>query len=273
MMTRTNQPTMAEYFGWKAHPFSDTCQFPAPFIGERDQRIVDQALSLLQYGKSYAITGASGVGKSTLVQHLLSLLDTNYYRNIFIHYGGLQRNGVLRAVADKLGVEMRGRMPMLVTLQKQIASLITGANPVHPVIVVDDAQLLERQSLLDLCSLTVCPPTKKAAASLILVGDESLKKQMDLDVMTPIRTRMTVHFRMEPLDEKDAGEFISFRLRHAKTPPDLFERDAMPVVAAKCRGNRRRIMNTGTLLIEEAYYRQVKTINSELILACDLFNT
>ena len=59
---------------------------------------------------------------------------------------------------------------------------------ITPTLPVDrrfnDAQLLERESLLDLCSLIVCPPQKAAAASLIIVGDDMLAKQMQLAVMT-----------------------------------------------------------------------------------------
>jgi hypothetical protein len=66
-------------------------------------------------------------------------------------------------------------------------------HPIHPVILVDDAQLLKRDSLMDLCSLIVCPPKKKAAAaSLNIVGDDMLAKQMQLTIMTPSRTRLTM---------------------------------------------------------------------------------
>jgi type II secretory pathway predicted ATPase ExeA len=268
-----NHTSMAEYFGWKAHPFSDTWQLNDPFAGQRDKRINDHAMSLLSYGKSFAITGPSGSGKSTLIHRLLSKLDANYYLPVLIHYGGLQRNGILRAIADKLGVELTGRsLPLLIKLQKHISSVTTGTNPVHPVIVVDDAQLVERESFLDLCSLITAPPQKTTTASLILVGDETLTKKMELAVMTPIRTRLTVNLRMEPLDEQETEHFIAFRLENAKAPKDLFEPDALALIASHCRGNRRNIMNMATLLIDEAFYRKEKTIGSQLLSNADLLS-
>lgn len=272
-MTTKNHISMAEHFGWKAHPFSDTWQLDLPFISQRDKRINDQAVSMLFYGKSFAITGPSGSGKSTLIHHLLSKLDANYYLPVLIHYGGLQRNGILRAIADKLGVELTGRtLPLLIKLQKHISAMTTGTNPIHPVIVIDDAQLVERESLLDLCSLITAPPQKTTAASLILVGDETFEKKMKLAVMTPIRTRLTVNFRMEPLGEQETDQFIAFRLENAKAPKDLFEADAMTLIASHCRGNRRNIMNIATLLIDEAFYRKEKTIGSQLLTSADFLN-
>jgi len=272
-MKKLNHSTIADYFGWKNHPFTDTRQLKSPFMGERDKRIMQQALDLLSYGKSFAITGPSGAGKSTLLQHLLLKLDTNYYKPVFIHYGGLQRSGVLRAVADKFGVETAGRaVPLLVKLQKHIASTISGTSPVHPVIVVDDAQHLERESLTDLCSLIVCPPHKTAAASLVIAGDEMLARILGLESMTQIQTRLTANLRMEPLNEKEVARFIAYRLEQAKAPKDLFEPDAISLIAAQCRGNRRKIMNAGTVLLDEALYREEKTINSQLMAGCELFS-
>ena len=86
---------------------------------------------------------------------------------------------LLKTVGEQLGVETNTRaIPLLVKLQKHIAVMTTGKHPIHPVILIDDAQLLERESLMDLCSLIVCPPRKAAAASLIIVGDDMLAKQM-----------------------------------------------------------------------------------------------
>jgi len=267
----TNQPTMAEHFGWHFHPFSDTWQIDPPFYSQRDRRLAEHGLQLLQHGKSFAVTGPSGSGKSILVEHLLSNLDANYYLKILIHYGGLQRNALLKAIGDQLGVETNGRaVPLLVKLQKHIAAISTGKQPVHPVILVDDAQLLARESLMDLCSLIVCPLKKRAAASLIIVGDDMLTKQMNLAVMNPIKTRLTVNFPMEPLSDQETEQFIAYRLSHAKAPKDLFEPDTIGLMAAHCHGHRREIMNVGTLLLGEAYYRKEKTISAQLFMGCDL---
>ena len=270
-MTTSHHQSLTAHFGWKFHPFADTWAMEQPFYSQRDQRITDQGMQLLQHGKSFAVTGPSGSGKSTLVQHLLANLDANYYHGLHIHYGGLQRTALLKTVGEQLGVETNTRaVPLLVKLQKHISMMVTGKHPVHPVILIDDAQLLERESFMDLCSLIVCPPKKVTAASLIVVGDDMLAKQMKLAVMIPIRTRLTVNFRIEPLSEKETEQFIAFRLDCAQAPKDLFEPDALTLIAAHCHGNRREIMNLGTLLLSEAFYRNEKIVSAELFTDCDL---
>ena len=268
-----NKISLIEFFGFKRHPFSDAYILSEPFLSDKDRRIAGQGPSFVSYGKSFAVTGPSGAGKSTLLQYILANLDPHYYRPVLIHYGGLMRNGLLRAVADQLGVDAASRnLPLLIKLQKHIMDMTSAANGLFPVIAVDDAQMLEREALLDLCSLIVSPKTKTAAASLILVGDDTLSQKLELDLMKPIKTRLTAIFRMQPLNEQESQDFINFRLQKAEAPKDLFQPDAMAVIASHCRGNRRQIMNVGTLLMEEACYRQEKMIGSQLILSCDLID-
>lgn len=264
--------TMAEFFGFRDHPFADTYRIRNPYLAGQETRLLHMATSLIGNGKGCSLTGASGLGKSTLINHLLADLDRKHYSSIVIHYGGLLRNGVLKAVADLLGVETRGRnIPLLVRIQKRIADMGSGQHALFPVFVVDDAQLMEKEALMDICSLIFNPGKETVGASVILVGDETLEKILQLQIMAPVTTRLTGRFTMKPLSDQESGDFILSRLREAHSREDLFDRDAREIIASSCRGNRRKIMNMGTLLLLEAFIRQEKTIGAELIMSCDQF--
>jgi len=260
----------AEFFDYKYHPFANTYRLKIPYLGEQDNRFFKTALSLISTGKSFALSGPSGAGKSTLVHYVLSRLDANCYRPALVHYGGLQRNGMLKAIADVLGVVTSGRtVPLLIKLQKQIIHMASENHSMFPVFVIDDAHLMEKESLMDICSLMFNPNRETVAASFILVGDETFEKKLSLQIMTSVRTRLTGQFNLNTLNDKDSLEFIKFRISNAKAPENLFDPDALSIMSSHCRGNRRQIMNMGTLLLAEAFYRQEKTISAELIFNCD----
>ena len=103
-----------------------------------------------------------------------------------------------------------------------------------------------------------------------MVGDETLLQRLQMAAMAPVRSRLTAIFKMDPLGDKDSENFIAHRIHNAKAPKDLFESDAISLIAAHCRGNRRLIMNTATLLLDEAYFRQENTVNAQTMLECDL---
>lgn len=260
----------AEFFNFKYHPFADTYRLKTPYLGDQDNRFFKTAVSLISTGKSFALSGPSGAGKSTLVHYVLSRLDANCYRPALVHYGGLQRNGMLKAIADVLGVVTSGRtVPLLIKLQKQITQMASENRSMFPVFVIDDAHLMEKESLMDICSLMFNPHRETVAASFILVGDETFEKKLSLQIMAPVRTRLTGQFNLNALNDTDSLEFIKFRLSNAKASETLFDPDALSIMSSHCRGNRRQIMNMGTLLLAEAFYRQEKTISAELIFNCD----
>jgi general secretion pathway protein A len=263
-------PSPAEFFDYKHHPFADTYRLKTPFLAEQDNRFLKTALSLISTGKSLALCGPSGAGKSTLVHHVLSRLDVNCYKPALVHYGGLQRNGMLKAIADVLGVDTDGRtVPLLIKLQKQITLMTSENRSMFPVFAMDDAHLMEKESLMDICSLMFNPHKETVAASFILIGDETLEKKLELQILAPVRNRLTGLFHLNTLDEKESLEFIKFRLASGKAPENLFGNDALSIISSYCRGNRRQIMNMGTLLMAEAFYREEKTIGSDLIFNCD----
>ena len=259
-----------EFFNFKYHPFANTYRLKTPYLGEQDKRFLRTAISLISSGKSFALFGPSGSGKSTLIQYVLSQLDANCYKPSMVHYGGLQRNGMLKAIADVLGVDTNGRtVPLLISLQKQIMNMASEHHSVFPVFVIDDAHLMEKESLMDICSLMFNPQKEIVAASFILVGDETLEKKLLLQVMSSVKTRLTGQFNLNTLNDDETLEFIKFRLSNAGAAETLFDQDALNIMSSHCRGNRRQIMNMGTLLLTEAFYRQEKTISSELIYNCD----
>ena len=269
-MQINNGESPSEFFGYIYHPFADTYRLKTPYMAEQDQRFYKTALSLTHTGKSFALTGPSGAGKSTLINYFLTSLDTNYYKPALIHYGGLQRNGMLKAIADVLGVDTRGRnVPLLVKLQKQIMEMASEKRCVFPVFAIDDAHLMEIESLMDICSLMFNPARETVAASFILIGNESFGKQLELQSMASVKTRLTGQFHLNALNDSESLDFIKFRLSNAGAPENLFDPSVLSIMSSYCRGNRRQIMNIGTLLLTEAYYRQEKIISENLIFSCD----
>ena len=225
---------------------------------------------LLSSGKNFALFGPSGAGKTTLTRHFLSTLDSNHYKPAFIHYGGLMRNGMLKAIAEHFGVESTGRnVPLIIKLQRQIVNSSPDRLSSFPIFIIDDAHLMERESMMDICSLLVNPHEDKVAACFILVGDESLPKRLKLQSMASVKTRVTGLFEMKNMDHDQSVDFIRFRLENANAPDDLFDQDSLHQIVAHCRGNRRQIMNVCTLLLNAAYFRQEKTVGTELIFSCD----
>jgi len=133
--------------------------------------------------------------------------------------------------------------------------------------------MLESESMMDICALMISADKKAVAASLVLRGDDALRRLLQLAAMAPVRTRLTSIFKMDPLSDKESKKFILHRLELAKAKKGLFEPEAVTLMAACCRGNRRQIMNTAMLLLDEAYIRLENTVNAQTLLECELIQS
>lgn len=272
-MTRSTTPAnAAEFFGFKRYPFVNQPNDSEPVFSEHEERMLEMTLEMLKQGKSLVLTGAPGTGKTTFVNHIREQLDKRLYLPIFMPYSGLNRSGLLKTLAAACHLDLGKRtVPPLVRIQKFLVDLAKDKNPRFPVLIIDDAHLLEQDSLLDLCSLLADPDQKRSAASLILVGDETLERRLQLNVLSPVWTRMACSMSTKHLDEAEVANFLKEHLERANAPKDLIQPDAITLLAAKTRGNRRELFNMAGVLLTEAMIRRERVISSQLIMTSEFW--
>lgn len=268
MTKRNNQiPSALQFFGYRYPPFADTCEINEPFLAEAEGLMLQRTIALIRQGKSVAVYGEAGIGKSMLVKSIISQLDTKEFRVAQIPYGGMKPPSILRDLCDEFDVDTTGRKNHLSKLADDFRR---NADKPFPVIVVDEAHEMLRPSFLDLCSLLYDARKRTAAASLILVGQPVLKKMLELDVFAPVKTRLTCMFPMPKFNIDDAKEFIAFRLKIAEAPLEIFDSDAIECLATDAKGNRRVLMNLAALCLEEAARRKDKVVTAEIVNAITL---
>jgi hypothetical protein len=169
---------------------------------------------------------------------------------------------LLRELCEAFDIDLTGRKNMLARLQKNFQP---HSDKPFPVLMVDDAHTMEKQSFLDLCSLLHDAQSRTAAAALVLAGQPALKKMLELDIFAPVRTRMACINQLSRLSIDEAKEFIAFRLQCAEADPHLFQEQAIEAIAADSNGNRRIIMNLAALCLEEAAARNEKTVSPDIV--------
>jgi MoxR-like ATPase len=77
--------TALQFFGYRYPPFADTVEIHTPYQCDAERLIVQRTTALLRQGKSVAIHGEAGTGKSMLVKSITSQLDAKEFRIAQIH--------------------------------------------------------------------------------------------------------------------------------------------------------------------------------------------
>ena len=267
---KNTSASAAEFFQYRYPPFADTFEINQPFQSAAEILILQRALALVRQGKSLAIHGEAGAGKSMLLKSIINQLDPKAYRVATIPYGGIKPTAILRELCEAFAIDLSGRKNLLPRLQKNFQP---QSDKPFPVLIIDDAHTMEKQSFLDLCSLLHDAKSRTAAAALILAGQPVLKKILHLDIFSAVRTRLACIFPLPKLKIEESKEFIRFRLQIAEADPNLFQDQALECIAADANGNRRILMNQAALCLEEAARRQEKIITAETVNAIALEQT
>jgi len=251
-----------EFFQYRYPPFADTFEIREPFKSKKETCILNRALALIKQGKSLAVYGEAGAGKSMLLKSITNELNHKNYRIAIIPYGGLKPTAILRELCEAFDIDLSGRKNMLARLQKNFQP---HSDKPFPILMVDDAHTMEKQSFLDLCSLLHDAQSRTSAAALIIAGQPALKKMLELDIFAPVRTRMASINQLQRMTIDEAKEFIAFRLQAAEADSHLFQEQALEAIAADSNGNRRIIMNIAALCLEEAARRKEMVITADIV--------
>jgi type II secretory pathway predicted ATPase ExeA len=256
-----------ETFKFRYPPFSDTFEVREPFFSRQDKALLKRAESFISQGKSLCLYGEPGVGKSMLLKSLMERLDPKTYLSAYIPYAGLKRSALMRELCEELGIDTSGRKTLIRRLAKHF---VQQREKGFPVIIIDDAHAMEQDSFMDLCALLHDGKSRTASASLILCGHGNLKKLMNLDIFSPIRTRMAFMFRVARLDAEESANFIRHRLKIAEAPENIIQDDALAILSADANGNRRELMNRCAMAMELAEERNEKLITPDLVNSMEL---
>ncbi len=251
-----------EIFKYRYPPFSDTFEVREPFLSTQDKKLLARALNFISQGKSLCIYGEPGTGKSMLLRAISTDLDSKTYSTAIIPYGNTKRNALLRELCEEFGIDASGRGSLLSRLRKHF---LADEEKPFPVIMVDDAHAMEKESFTDLCTLLHEVKSRTSAASLILCGHGCLKTMLGLDIYAPVKTRMAFMARITNLNAEEAAAFVLHRLKIAQADKDIFEKDALEILAADTGGNRRELMNRCAMAMELAAEQKEKVITPDLV--------
>jgi type II secretory pathway predicted ATPase ExeA len=254
-----------EFYGLSEKPFSIQPD-PSFLYWGRGHRL---AYAMLEYGVVNqagisVITGEVGCGKTTLIHRLLDQLsDTHTIALLSNIQSG--RGDLLSWVLMGYGEPYAGKthVEMFSTLQSFFIREYSKGKRV--VLIIDEAQNLSIDMLEELRMLSNINAGKDQLLQLILVGQPQLKDLLSRPEMLQLAQRIGSDFHLTPLTREEVHAYIETRLSIAGASRNIFNSEAMDLVAEYSLGVPRVINTIADTALVYAFSAQDDTIGGDIV--------
>ncbi|HEX8302490.1 AAA family ATPase [Sphingomonas sp.] len=202
-----------DHYGLTGRPFQLT---PDPKFWF-DTATHRKAMAYLGYGLSQGegfvvITGDPGVGKTTLMGHLLGEIDRERLNVIKIVSSQLRPEDLLRLVCSGLDVDAANasKAAMLATIEKGLHNVARSGR--RTLLVVDEAQALPIESLEELRMLSNFQAGGYPLLQIFLLGQPEFRLTLADTRLEQLRQRVIAMHHLEPMEADEVEPYLIHRL-------------------------------------------------------------
>lgn len=168
------------------------------------------------------VTGDCGTGKTTIIRRLKDTLDPAKFMMMYLADSKLTPRHFYKGLLEQLGCEAKFyRGDAKRQLHREI-ELMRGIHHLQPVVVVDEAHLLDREMLEEVRFLLNFKMDAESPMALILVGQSELWDKFQLQAYAAIRQRIDLQCKLSHFDRAQVAEYINQHLAYAGAEHDIF---------------------------------------------------
>lgn len=222
--------TVLGLFGLKSCPFSKDLPVDALWLDATRKVAIERLLDAVTGRRHCLVRGESGVGKNCVVRGLMARLPETGFRLVYISNVTVGRRDFYRQLSLALGLEPKGTAAAVFeAVQREIRNGWREQR-VHPVVIIDEAHLLNDATLSHLHILANFDLDSAPLLSLVLVGLPELHDRLKLGVNRSLLTRIGTMVDIAPTLPDHTAQYVRARLESAGSKGELFASDAMTLL-------------------------------------------
>jgi type II secretory pathway predicted ATPase ExeA len=234
------QPLLTR-FGLARPPFTKEFAASDMFQAQPIADAIRRLRSAVEARTSAVLVGESGVGKTCVLRGLEAELNPARFRVMYLHHANVNPRDFYRQVSALLGLEPKAHPSAMFRQIQAHMEELADQQKVHPVLLLDEAQLVSFSMLEQLHILLNFRMDSASFLSIVLVGLPELKDRLARNVLSSLSTRLPTRVHLEPLDVEGVAGYVAHRMQIAGATSEVFSRDAVLSIREATGGVMRKI--------------------------------
>jgi len=226
----------------------------------------DQAVARIQFAISQhhigVLAGETGAGKTLAVKTALAGLEPARHLPIYIPDPTWGITGIHRAITEALGARPPHSAATAARLAATLLQTEYDERGRLPVVIIDEAHLLNNPDLEALRLLTNTDMDTTTTFALLLIGQPTLRRRLRLAVLQALDQRVTTRHTLTGMDPTETRTYINAHLTWAGRDQPLFTDDAINLITHAARGLPRAVNNLALSAMIAAYADQKALIDT-----------
>jgi general secretion pathway protein A len=254
------------YFGFKRQPFVKDLQTTQMFQSF-DLKEAGTRLQILKQNRGiFCLTGEPGAGKTSALRKFVEELNPQTHIHCYTPHATVNKGDLYRQINQLLKLPPRVRKTDLFEqIQRGIQDLhdIQGKTPV---IILDEAHLIDHDTLQELILITNFQMDSKVPFLLVLIGQPDLRERLKRRMHEPLNQRITLRYHMAGLTtEEETRDYILHHLKIAGRTDPLFEETAFQMLQQLGQGLPRKVGNLANLAMTLAMSKRSQSVSADLV--------
>lgn len=207
------------FYGLREKPFSLTPNPRFLYLTDAHKEALAHLLYGLEEGEGFIVlSGEVGTGKTTLCRSLLERIEAETELAILFNPSENAQE-LLQSINEEFGLSVEGlsRRQLLSSLNRFLLECNSQGRRV--VLIIDESQNLSLGTLEQVRLLSNLETAANKLIQIILLGQPELDEKLDSNELRQLRQRVSVRWRLEPMDAKETGRYIQHRLDVASDSP------------------------------------------------------
>ena len=252
-------------YGLTQDPFTKDVPVEELFEHPGNQGAIKRLKAAVESHSSAVITGEPGTGKTFVLWALEAQLPTSRYRLTYIANSMVNPRDFYRQLSITLGLEPKATPAALFRLISRHLEEMATDHRIHPVIVLDEAQLLPLKVLEHLPILLNFDKDSKPLLSIILTGLPQLRNRLCRNVLASLGARLPIRVQLDALDPPVIREYLEHRMKIAGCSQEVFAEDAVLLMREATGGAPRKLDVLAATALEVACEGRSTIVDAAII--------